>query len=352
MSEDGITGGADLEGILLSIEERMDAAFPAQVGRDWLERTAGSTCDLDDPDQASRFIAPGRDLLKRGGKRWRPLVMVLTCRALGGGDSALDLTPLVELPHNGSLIIDDIEDGSEQRRGLPAVHLIHGVDLAINAGNLMYFQPTYLIEDAPFSPERKNLLFSGYLEDLRRLHLGQGLDILWHRNHDRVPSVKEYMQMCRFKTGSLSRMAGRLGALAAGKTKEDALESALIWEDIGVGFQIADDIINLTTGNPGKARGDDIVEGKKSLPVILQYHKSPETGPALARCFEEARELGHEEGFRPIEEAIGLMESSGALEEARAAGRDLLARSLDRLNRVLPPGPDRSALAGLVGEFL
>ena len=338
--------------LLEKIEKAIEDSFPSLSGREWLEQTAGSACDVEDFRQIDRFTEPGRDLLSRGGKRWRPLVMVLTCRALGGGDRAVPFSPLVELPHNGSLIIDDIEDNSEERRGKPAVHLLYGTDLAINAGNLMYFQPTWLIDRADLSPERKNLLFSGYCEDLRRLHLGQGLDIFWHNNHDRVPPEKEYMQMCRFKTGSLSRMAGRFGALLAGKERKEALESAVIWEDIGVGFQIADDITNLTTGNPGKDRGDDIVEGKKSLPVILHYRSSPDTREEMSRCFSEAREKGIADGKGAVERAIGLIEESGSLVKAEKIGLDLLESAVEKLRTLLPPCEDRDVLTGLVEGFL
>ncbi|MDC7220490.1 MAG: polyprenyl synthetase family protein [Spirochaetales bacterium] len=341
-----------MDELLKQIEKAIESSLPGNSDRAWLETTAGSACEVNDFAQVDKFTEPGRDLLARGGKRWRPLVMVLTCRALGGGDKAVPFSPLVELPHNGSLIIDDIEDNSVERRGKEAVHLLYGTDISINAGNLMYFQPTYLIDRADLSPERKNLLFSGYCEDLRRLHLGQGLDIYWHNNHDRVPPVEEYLQMCRFKTGSLARMAGRFGSLLAGKSREEALESAVIWEDIGVGFQIADDIINLTTGNPGKDRGDDIVEGKKSLPVILHYQKSPQTRQELSDCFSQARERGIKEGKASVERAIELVDSSGSLAEARQIGIELLESSLTRLRTLLPPCEDRDKLTGLVEGFL
>jgi len=340
------------EDILERIEREIAACLPGDCGREWLEKTAGSSCDIDNFTQIDRFTEPGRDLLARGGKRWRPLVMVLTCRAQGGGEGAIPFTPLVELPHNGSLIIDDIEDNSVERRGKPAVHLLYGTDLSINAGNLLYFQPTWIIDRADLPAERKNLLFSGYCEDLRRLHLGQGLDIWWHNNHHRVPPKEEYMQMCRFKTGSLARMAGRFGSLLAGKSREEALESARIWEDIGVGFQIADDITNLVTGNPGKDRGDDIVEGKKSLPVILHYAKAPATREELTACFNEAREKGISEGRAAVERAIALVDGSGSLKEAEAIGRELLESAVERLRRLLPPCGDRDVLTGLVEGFL
>lgn len=346
-----------IDSLIKQIDREIEKSLPPHSQKEWLEQVAGTPCSIDNYTQIDNFTAPGRDLLSRGGKRWRPLVMVLTCQAYGGGLSALPLTPLVELPHNGSLIVDDIEDASEERRGKPAVHLLHGVDLSINAGNLMYFHPTYLIDEADLPSDQKLLLYKGYCEDLRRLHLGQGLDIWWHNHHEEVPPVHEYLQMCRFKTGSLSRMSGRLGALVAGKSQEVALESASIWEDVGVGFQIADDIINLTTGNPGKGRGDDIVEGKKSLPVILHYQKSPQTQKRMASLFKDAQELGIDDGRPAIEEAIDLIDESGSLREAEKMGRELLESAVDRLNSTLPSltgesAQAKEALVTMISQFL
>ncbi len=98
--------------------------------------------------------------------------------------------------------------------------------------------------------------------------MGQGLDIQWHNNHECFPLVDEYLQMCRYKTGSLARMAAEIGVAAGGGSDDRALEMGCACEEMGVGFQILDDVVNLTTGNPGKKRGDDIVEGKK---VFLLY---------------------------------------------------------------------------------
>ena len=106
--------------------------------------------------------------------------MVLCCELAGGeAEEALPLAPVVEFPHNGSLIVDDIEDSSDLRRGEPAVHKIYGEDMSINTGNLLYFLPTFLIDESDFSDELKLRLYRYYTVNLRRLHFGQGLDIQW-----------------------------------------------------------------------------------------------------------------------------------------------------------------------------
>jgi octaprenyl-diphosphate synthase len=96
-------------------------------------------------------------------------------------------------------------------------------------------------------------------------------------------------------------------------------------ESLGVGFQILDDVKNLTTGIPGKKRGDDVVEGKKSLPVLLYLHRHPEKRAFAARCFAAARSAGT--GAPEVEEFIGALTDAGVLEEARKRGLELVAES-------------------------
>jgi octaprenyl-diphosphate synthase len=108
------------------IEALLDGELPQNPGAGWMGRTFPGL-DLGPkaaPEYAAPLIQPGRDLLDRGGKRWRPLLSLLVCETLGGAGAVLPLLPLVEFPHNASLIHDDIEDNSDERRGKPALHLI------------------------------------------------------------------------------------------------------------------------------------------------------------------------------------------------------------------------------------
>ncbi|MDA3941522.1 MAG: polyprenyl synthetase family protein [Spirochaetia bacterium] len=311
---------------LQKIEKQLRKAFPSKITFEWVKTAAGQKDPLGKLEEYDAFCEPGRELLNRGGKRWRPVLMQLSCEIVGGKDSALPLTPLVEFPHNGSLVIDDIEDKSEWRRGEKAVHLIYGDDFAINAGNLLYFMPTSLIDNSDLTDSQKLLLYKYYSENLRRLHLGQGFDILWH-NSSIIPDPAEYEQMCRFKTGSLARLAAQAGVIAGGGSPETAELLGEVCENMGVGFQILDDIKNLTTGNPGKGRGDDIVEGKKSLPVIYHLKNNPTNTSKLETLFKSAKEKGFEYAADEINEAIDLISSSGALDEAKKRAQELLDAS-------------------------
>jgi octaprenyl-diphosphate synthase len=285
--------------------------------------------------------------------------MTLICESLDGGDGALPLTPLVEFCHNASLIHDDIEDNSDERRGQPAIHVRYGIDTAINGGCFLYFLPLVCINAWDASVERKNQVFTLWGEHIRRLHLGQAMDIYWHRDFSSLPSLEEYDLMCRLKTGCLARFAAVLGVIgamvgSAGHLRKN--EGILIKklggaaEKLGVGFQILDDVKNLTTGNPGKKRGDDVVEGKKSLPVLLYLHRQNDGGTLVGRCFSAAR--GGGTSAPEVEELIWELTVTGVLREAEQRGQGLINEARDLFSRVSEDFPvsevTRRLLTGLI----
>jgi octaprenyl-diphosphate synthase len=343
----------DLEYIkrLEKIEDRLSSFLPRYPGQPWMDMVFTDSARQAPHDLAASLVEPGWDIVNRGGKRWRPLLLTLICEALGGGDNGLALVPLVEFPHNASLIHDDIEDNSDERRGKPAVHLVHGADTAINTGCFLYFLPLVCIDLWDVPVELKNRLYVIWADHMRRLHLGQAMDIKWHRDFACVPDPGEYELMCRLKTGALARLAAVLGVYAghAGKAsgppaaqeifQEQVMVQAETFgsaaEKLGVGFQILDDIKNLRAGNPGKKRGDDIVEGKKSLPVLLFLKEHPGKASLVERCFRAAREGGT--SAPEVEELIGEFEAAGVLERAGDRGLALIE---DARKVLINPGSD------------
>jgi octaprenyl-diphosphate synthase len=338
---------------LKKIEAVLNQTLPASPDEAWVRMTFGDLPAIPGTELVQELTAPSRDLIDRGGKRWRPLLMTLTCETLGGGDSALDLVPLVEYPHNGSLIHDDIEDSSDERRGKPAIHILYGLDRGLNSGSFLYFVGLTALQNWKAPATRKNAVAQCWGLHLRRIHLGQAMDIAWHRNFSSLPSLAEYDLMCRMKTGVLARMAIELGVYTAGlqhdirkgiHIDEPLAESSaeldrrledegrlaealgLAAENLGVGFQILDDVKNLTTGNPGKKRGDDIVEGKKSLPIILFLQQNPNRIEFVKRCFSAARAQGT--SAREVEELIGELDQAGVIAEARQRGVELIEQAM------------------------
>jgi octaprenyl-diphosphate synthase len=321
---------------LQNIEAVLEKWLPENPGPAWgaeIFREQGA------PGMFRPLTQPGRDLLTRGGKRWRPLLMILVCETLGGENAALPLVPLVEFCHNASLIHDDIEDNSDERRGGPAIHLLYGADTAINSGSFLYFLAPGCIDRWAAELESTGAksaaaatvysLWAGYM---RRLHLGQAMDISWHRDFSSLPRIEDYLVMCSLKTGCLARFAAVLGVCAACAVNTEAAraENSLSHllgeaaEKIGLGFQILDDVKNLGAGIPGKRPGDDIVEGKKSLPVLLFMHRYPEKREMVYRCFTEARARGA--GADEVQELIRNIEAAGIPGEAGEQGLALIAQ--------------------------
>ena len=328
---------------------------PAGAGDPWMTQIFGCGEGALPSEWVKVLTQPGWDLFQRGGKRWRPLLMTLVCEVLGGGDRAVPLTPLVEFPHTASLIHDDIEDNADERRGEPAIHIRYGTDTAINTGAFLYFLALACISPWNISAERKNQVFTFWGAAMRRLHLGQAMDINWHRDFSSLPSLEAYDRMCRLKTGSLARLAAVLGVIAAlpGDTlpeHETFLFNALgkAAENVGVGFQILDDVKNLTTGNPGKKRGDDVVEGKKSLPILLYLYRHADRQEWVSRCFSAARQGNTSEA----EELIEALSASGVLTEAAERGRSLIREAREVFAHIPGAAQGYGGSAALLGGLL
>ncbi|MCR4580698.1 MAG: polyprenyl synthetase family protein [Treponema sp.] len=317
-------------GILENIEKSLEEALPKNANCQWAEDSFGKLPQAVKDSHFENLISPNKNLIDLGGKRWRPLLMILcyqlakrkTNKAVLSEDEIYTLTPLVEFVHTASLIHDDIEDGADLRRGKPAAHITYGTDTAINAASWLYFEAPVCINKCSISAEAKLNFYQTYTQELRRLHLGQAMDIYWHRNPSVFPEEAEYLAMVKNKTGRLASLAAKIGGIAGGLSNEEAEKLGGIAANIGIGFQIIDDVINLTSGNVGKKRGDDIVEGKKSLPVIMHINEAPEDKAAIADCMKRAAAQGIESPA--VEECIKILEKKGCIDKAAEKGIKLI----------------------------
>lgn len=327
------------------IEDVLKNNLPELISAEWKKDIFGSLPVCVKDEHIKNLIDPCRHLLLLGGKRWRPLLLVLASglKSTDGTpqEIAFQLTPLVELVHTASLIHDDIEDNADMRRGEPAAHINYGLDTAINAGSWLYFAAFSCIDKACDTNARSKaasdetttilkLRLHNLLEtELRRLHLGQAMDIAWHKDNNSLPTDEEYMAMVRMKTGTLASLAAKSGMLAAGGTIEEAEILGKIAADIGVAFQIHDDIINLTTGNKGKKRGDDIVEGKKSMPILLHLKENPNDFDQIMAYFQQAANEGIDS--LSIEKCITLINKGNALQKATEISDKLKSNAMDSI---------------------
>lgn len=323
---------SDFSAILEKIKNALVSSLPLTPTNGWQEKSFGTLPEAVKKEHLSALITPCRSLLDLGGKRWRPLLLVLMAELVRSSsekksyensaalseDDTYKITPLVEFVHTASLIHDDIEDCADMRRGKPAAHITYGLDQALNAASWLYFEAAACLETLPLSKAAKSEYYLLYTNELRRLHLGQAMDISWHNHPDFFPSADEYFAMTKCKTGTLSSLAAQTGVLAGGGDRNLSAIAGSIAAEIGIGFQILDDVQNLTTGNPGKKRGDDIVEGKKSLPVLLHTEKFPDDKKTISGFFNSARKNGISDGS--VEKCISLLSGSGSIQAAKEKG--------------------------------
>ncbi|KCV72083.1 hypothetical protein H696_01491 [Fonticula alba] len=243
---------------------------------------------------------------------------------------------VVEMLHNSSLLIDDIQDGSSLRRGLPAAHLIYGPAQTINCANYVYFRA--LEKLLALSPEYASRCVVIYTKELCNLHRGQGMDLFW-RDSVRCPSETEYLHMIDYKTGGLLRLGVKLMQVFS------SYQGNLIplVNLIGIHFQIRDDYVNLSSSSYQKNKGycEDITEGKFSFLISHSVRTASDTQllNILKQRTAESELLDY---------AVSCVRRTGTfaytrryLERVEAAIRDEIARQ---------PPVDPSLLADLTAQ--
>jgi geranylgeranyl pyrophosphate synthase len=295
------------------------------------------------------------EILDRGGKRWRPVLFLLVCEALGKkSDDYLDFAIIPEVIHNGTLIIDDIEDSSELRRGKPCTYRIYGVDIAVNAGNTMYYLPLLpLMEKRALIPaEKLRDMYEVYLQEMINLSMGQAMDIAWHKGLANADALSEadYLQMCAYKTGTLARMAARLAAVLADANKELVDKLGRFAESIGVAFQMQDDVLDLTGkmfAEKKGGRGQDITEGKRTLMVIHTLKKA--NNADKQRLIQILNVHTSDQAVR--DEAIALMQKYDAIEHVKQTSTRIVEESWKDVAELLPASEAKEKLKAFA-EFL
>jgi len=319
------------------INQQIEEFLPKTINEDWIKQYIGKT--KLDPEMCTELVAPIWNLLERGGKRWRPVLMLLCCDAVDGGSKILDFIPLVELLHNGTLIIDDIEDDSDTRRNQPSIHKMYGVDVAVNTGNMLYFLPHLIIKHTDIDNKLRLNIHELVAEEMFKLHIGQGMDIHWHNNGTGI-NEDAYLQMCAFKTGVLARLSAKLGALFGDTTNGQINAIGRFAEAIGVAFQIQDDILNISGTGLGKDFADDVTEGKRSLMVIHVLENGNKKDKAeLVRILN----LGTTD-IKQKYKVIEILNKYNAIDYSRKLARDLVMEAWNNLNPVLKDSESKQLL--------
>jgi geranylgeranyl diphosphate synthase type II len=294
------------------------------------------------------------DYPQRGGKMMRPSICIAAARLFGAPlEDAMRTAVAIELIHNALLIHDDIEDGSEQRRGRPTLHRLHGVPLALNAGDtltLMSFRP--LLENRDQIGERLTLRIIEETERMaRECAEGQAMELGWRRYNTTEVGDADYLEMVLKKTCWLATIYPiRVGALIGSRGSVDLDPFVRYGFFLGAAFQIQDDLLNLVGDESyGKEINGDIWEGKRTLMLIHTIREStPEERGRLSSILRGPREERTTSEVRWIRR---LMDKYGCAEYARKMAHGLAGAALHEYSLLsvgLPDSRDRSFLEQIV----
>jgi heptaprenyl diphosphate synthase len=276
-----------------------------------------------------------RHIIAAGGKRFRPLLVVLGSH-LGPSAAPDDVTKaavVVELTHVGSLYHDDVMDEAELRRGSDSANARWGNTVAILVGDLLFARASDTV--AELGPEFVQL----QARTFSRLVQGQIAETVGPL--DGQDPLDHYLQVVADKTGSLIATSALFGAKLSGATPEEQQVMAEFGEQIGVVFQLSDDIIDITSDVSGKTPGTDLREGIPTLPTLLA---SKSTDPADARLLELLGSDLHDDDA--LAEVLRLLRRHRSIDQAREEVRRRAERARALLEP-LPVGPTRDALEAL-----
>ncbi|MCL4373544.1 MAG: polyprenyl synthetase family protein [Candidatus Marsarchaeota archaeon] len=299
-------------------------------------------------------LEPSQYILESGGKRIRPLLLLAVLEAFGKNPNEyIEFSIIPEIIHTGTLIHDDIEDGSDLRRNRPTIHKKYGLDVAINLGDFMFFFPMVVILDSKkLSRSTKMKILDTYQRDMLNIGLGQGIDLAWHRHIIDPLSISEenYMQTAFSKTGVLTGMAAKIGAIIGGATKRQVKILGRYGATLGVAFQLQDDVLNITESKVAENKGvigEDIKEGQVTLLVV---HALKKLGEQDKKRLSEIICM-HTSDPALISEAIGLIKKSGAIEYVDHVKDSLVKKCIDDLDKALPESEAKERLK-LLAHFV
>ncbi|MDA4894284.1 polyprenyl synthetase family protein [Streptomyces sp. MS2A] len=306
-----------------------------EAGLDLVETGLAEDLRVADPiaDATSRY------LYEAGGKRVRPVLTLLTAQ-LGDGNvpAVVDIAKALEMTHLGSLYHDDVMDGADRRRGVPAAHAVWGNSIAILTGDLLF--------------SRASQLMSNYGDRAIRLQADTFERLVLGQMHETVgPQPEEdpiafYLQVLADKTGSLIAAATQAGAIFSGAPAEYEEPLRVYGEKVGVAFQLLDDVIDLSSKpeDTGKVPGTDLRAGVPTMPSLLLTTEDDEASAALAAEIDAGvARIAEGEDAAILDEPLARLRdhavTAKTLELARTWTRDAIA-ALDPL----PKGPVRDAL--------
>ena len=282
-----------------------------------------------------------RYIIDAGGKRLRPALLLLMAGALGfRGEQRFNLAAVVEFIHTATLLHDDVVDDSTLRRGRATANQAFGNPASVLVGDFLYSRAFQMMVDA-----RSMRVMEILSEATNVIAEGEVLQLM--NMHDASLDEAGYLRVIRSKTAKLFEASTRLAAVLAGCPTEIEEACAQYGQALGTAFQVIDDVLDYdgSADEMGKNLGDDLLEGKATLPLIAAMQRGT---PEQAAIIREAIEAGSVDALAAI---VTIVRDTGALEIARAAAAAEAQRAIDSL-ALLPRNTHADALHQLAASLL
>ncbi|MFC1602714.1 octaprenyl diphosphate synthase [Pseudomonadota bacterium] len=279
----------------------------------------------------------GAHIVYSGGKRMRPLIVLLAARAFGyKGSDHIDLAAVVEFIHTATLLHDDVVDASDKRRNKDTANALWGNSASVLSGDFLYSRSFEMMVDVGILRVLDILSHAS-----NQIAEGEVLQLLNCNNPE--TTEEEYMKVIYRKTATLFEAGAKLGVVLVDGTADEEAAMADYGRHLGTAFQLIDDVMDYSSSSEemGKNVGDDLAEGKPTLPLIRAMEQGTEE---QKKIIQSAIEHGGLEHIDAVTEAI---KSTDAIEYTAAAAEREADKAKAALN-VLPPSPYRDALDSLV----
>jgi len=271
-----------------------------------------------------------------GGKRLRPTLVILSAGAFGyAGSYHHQLAAVVEFIHTATLLHDDVVDASDLRRGHPTANALFGNAASVLVGDFVYSRAFQMMVEV------KSMRVMQVLADATNV-IAEGEVLQLMNCHDPDTNEHNYLQVIRYKTAKLFEAATRLGAILGAATPGQEEAMASYGMHLGTAFQLIDDVLDYSGENTamGKNVGDDLAEGKPTLPLIhVIKHGTPDEAALVRRAIEEG-------GLGELPQVVAAIQRTGALEYAREQARAEAQAAVAALS-ALPNSKHRECLLQL-----
>jgi octaprenyl-diphosphate synthase len=280
-------------------------------------------------------------IISAGGKRLRPALLLLCCEALGfDGEQRYNMAAVVEFIHTATLLHDDVVDESDLRRGRATANAAFGNPASVLVGDFLYSRAFQMMVDA------QSMRIMEVLADATNV-IAEGEVMQLMNMHNAELDEVGYVQVIRSKTAKLFEASARVGAILAGASPSIENACAAYGQALGTAFQIIDDVLDYAgdTNVMGKSLGDDLREGKATLPLIAAMQRGTLAEKLLIKA---AIEEGDQTKLPLI---IEIVKTTGALEISRQSARNEALRAIDAIKQ-LPDSLYTDCLIQLASQLL